>query len=147
MLVRRLLLVVAVLMAITAVTVALSPRDEAATTAQERPAATPRSTPDAGTRAGASPAEGDQAGPTDAPVRTMRADGTGQVIRIVPGDELRLRVVADGLETVQLGTDGPIEVADATSPAEFDLLPEEGYAADVRLLESGRSIGRVTTEP
>jgi hypothetical protein len=77
----------------------------------------------------------------------MRAGDAGQVIRVAPGEEVLLRVVADGLESIQLGTDGPIEVADRESPAEFDLLPEAGYAADVRLLESGRVIGRLTTEP
>ncbi len=84
--------------------------------------------------------------PRDAPVKTLRADEAGQVVRVPAGEELRLRVVSDELETVQLGADGPIDVADRDSPAEFDVLPEAGEDREVRLLESGRTIGRVTTE-
>ncbi len=53
----------------------------------------------------------------------------------------------EGIETVQLGTDGPIDVADGDSPAEFDVLAEAGEDREIRLLESGRTIGRLVTQP
>ena len=139
------LVLVAVLMALTAVAVALSPRDGgggpaapgATTPAQVRPAA--------GDDA-ASPRERDGVAPGETPIRTLDAEDSGQIVRVSPGDRLRVRVVSDELETVQLGTDGPIEVVDRDSPAEFELLADRDLDADVRLLESGRTIGRVTVQ-
>jgi hypothetical protein len=139
-LLRRMLLIIAILMALTAVTVALSPRDRA-TTATAPPAAT--SAPDDA----AAPGEVDAPAPGDSPLQTFRADADGQLIRLDAGDRVLLRVVSDELETVQLGTDGEIEVVDPDSPAEFDIFAEPGLDVDVRLLESGRTIGRVTAQP
>lgn len=140
------LMVAAVLMAITAVTVALSPEDEAP---DERagPAATATPSPSDPGAGGSSPVERDGVAPGDAPVQTLRAEEAGQVVRVSAGDVLRLRIVSDQLETVQLGTDGPIDVADQDSPAEFDVLAEAGEDREVRLLESGRTIGRLVTQP
>ena len=135
------LLIIALLMALTAVTVALSPRDRATTGTTPPPAAT--AAPDDA----ASPGERDAPAPGDSPLQTFRADASGQLIRLDAGDRVLLRVVSDELETVQLGTDGEIEVVDAESPAEFDILAEPGLDAAVRLLESGRTIGRVTAQP
>jgi hypothetical protein len=145
-LVRRMLMLAAVLMAVTAITVALSPRDAAD---DERAGPAPTAAPPADTPAatGGSPVERDGVAPGDAPVKTLRAEEAGQVVRVPAGEELRLRVVSDQLETVQLGTDGPIDVADRDSPAEFDVLPEAGEDREVRLLESGRTIGRLVTQP
>jgi len=147
--VRRLLIAVAVLLAATAFAVASDP-DRAVRDGDDRPAAaapspTATSTPTASTDA-ASPAERDTPASGDPPLRTLRAEDAGQIVRVRPGERVRLRVVSDGLETVQLGEDGPIEVVDPDSPAEFEILAEQGLDADVRLLESGRTIGRVTTE-
>jgi hypothetical protein len=148
-LVRRMLMLAAVLMAITAVTVALS-SDGATDDERAGPAATASpapSAPSAPSAPGASPVERDGVAPGDAPVKTLRAEEAGQVVRVSEGDVLRLRVVSDELETVQLGTDGPIDVADGDSPAEFDVLAEAGEDREIRLLESGRTIGRLVTQP
>jgi hypothetical protein len=142
-LLRRMLLIIAVLMALTAVTVALSPGDRGTTdtTGAAPPAAT------AAPGDAAAPGEVDAPAPGDSPLQTFRADASGQLIRLDAGDRVLLRVVSDELETVQLGTDGEIEVVDADSPAEFDILAEPGLDVAVRLLESGRTIGRVTAQP
>ena len=140
------LMLAAVLMAITAITVALSPED-ASDDERAGPATTAAPPAEAPEASGSSPVERDGVAPGDAPVRTLRAEGAGQVVRLSAGDELRLRVVSDQLETVQLGTDGPIDVADRDSPAEFDVLAEAGEEREVRLLESGRTIGRLITQP
>jgi hypothetical protein len=141
------LMLAAVLMAITAVTVALSSGDEAQDEQAGGPAATAAPAPSEPGAEGSSPVERDGVAPGDAPVRTLRAEEAGQVVRVSEGDVLRLRVVSDELETVQLGTDGPIDVADQDSPAEFDVLAEAGEDREVRLLESGRTIGRLVTQP
>ena len=145
MIVRRLLILVAVLMAVTAVAVALDPgrEDTPATEDQARIETSP--TPAAGSDDPA-PAERDPAAPGESPIRTMDAAESGQEIRVRPGERIRIRVLSDELEPVQLGDDGPVEVVDPESPAEFEVLAEDDLAADVRLLESGRTIGRVTTE-
>src|SRR5215210_5869155 len=136
------MLLVAVLMAITAVTVAVAPqrpvRDGSATTttAPGEPAPPPT----------ASPRARDDDQPSDAPLATMDAWRRGQLVRVPAGARVRLRVMSRGLETVQLGTDGPIEVVDGDSPAEFDVLAEDGLDARVRLLESGRTIGRLVAQ-
>jgi hypothetical protein len=152
------LLVIALLMVLTAVTVALAPsppgtrgtaQTGSPTPAPEAAEPTPAPSAQQPAPAGgqASPRERDPVAPGESPLQTMRADATGQVIRVEPGDQLRLRVISDGLETVQLGVDGPIEVVDADSPAEFEVLAEEDLDAEVRLLESGQTIGRVTAQP
>src|SRR4051794_26701856 len=138
------LLLVAVLMAITAVTVAVAPQradDEAATTA------TPASPTPAAAPPRDSPAARDDEQLADAPLATMDARRRRQLVRVVTGQRVRLRVVSRGLETVQVGTDGPIQVVDRDSPAEFDILGEAGLNAQVRLLESDRTIGRLVAQP
>ena len=144
MLLRRLLLVIAVLMAMTAVTVALSPRERGGATTTGTVASPPPAAPVAGD---VSPSEREGQAPGEAPLETLRAQGSGQVVRIDIGERLRLRVVSDTLESVQLGEDGPIEAVDPDSPAEFEILAEPGLDAQVRLLESGRPIGRVVAQP
>jgi hypothetical protein len=142
-LVRRLLIVVAVLLAVTAFAVAADSDRGGGDAGGGTTAAAPSPSPAAG--AGEpSPAERDAAAPGES-IRTLRAEDAGQIVRVAAGERIRVRVVSDELETVQLGEDGPIEVVDPESPAEFEILAEDGLDADVRLLESGRTIGRVTT--
>ena len=136
------LVLVAVLMALTAVTVAVDPprtRDDPAVATS-----TPPSTPPPGAGADANSPRARDAVPADERLRTITAERAGQVVAVRPGERLRLRVLSDEVESVQLGTDGPIEAVDRDSPAEFDVLAERGYDAPVRLLLSGRTIGRVT---
>ena len=143
-LVQRMLVLVALLMAVTAVTVALAPRQVRERDA--RPTDPPRAAP-APAQRGATPVERDGTVPGDPPLRIMRAGESGQVVRVQRGRTLRLRVVSQELETVQLGADGPLEAVDTDSPAEFELLADADLDLEVRLVESGRTIGRVTTQP
>ena len=121
MIVRRLLILVAVLLAVTAFAVAMdSDRgggdgDSGATATAPSPSPSPSPTADAGSP---SPAERDTAAPGES-IRTLRAEDAGQIVRVAAGERIRVRVVSDELETVQLGQDGPIEVVDPDSPAEF----------------------------
>jgi hypothetical protein len=141
---RRMLLLVALLMGLGAVAASVSP-DRRST--QESPSPTPTAVP--GDQAAVPPAEQDardiDALPDEAPIQTLDTAGDNQVVHVAIDETLRLHVSSDRLDSVQLGEDGPIEIVTPEAPARFELLVDQPLDLDVRLLESGRVIGRVTT--
>ena len=120
MLARRLLIALAVLMAITALAAGLAPRKT-----ELNQAPTPSSS-------------GELA---DEPVeQTLDAQGEGQRIEAKVGQIVRIVVRTDTLDSVSLGDFGT-ETADPDSPARFELLAETPGSYPIELLEADRQIG------
>ena len=120
MLARRLLLALAVLLAITALAAALAPSE---------------SPMDDSAAAPASPQ------PAPAPVEeTLDAEATGQRVLARVGQTVTITVEADELDTVSLAEVGT-KTAEPESPARFELLAEVPGSYAIDLLESGRRIG------
>jgi hypothetical protein len=124
MLGRRLLILVAVLMGLTALAASVAPRQPV--TREERRAATP--TP---TATGA---------PTATTVkRTLRtSDGDGRVT-VRAGDVVDLMVTGPERDSVMVL--GRIDTIDPTTPARFSLLAAESGEHPIELVEADRRIG------
>jgi hypothetical protein len=122
MLARRLLIALAVLMALTALAAGVAPRENAP--GDDEPAATP-----AATSAAAKPVE-----------QVLDAQGEGQRVEAKVGQMVRLTVRSDELATVSLEEVG-IETADVDSPAIFELLADAPGSYGIDLIDPDRRIG------
>ncbi|HKG66652.1 MAG TPA: hypothetical protein VKB28_21460 [Solirubrobacteraceae bacterium] len=124
MLARRLLIALALLMAITALAAGLAPRESAH-------------------REDASPTPSTSAAPEAEPVEaTLDAASEGQLVKAEVGQIVRIVVNTDELDSVQLGDLGT-ETADPDSPARFELLADEPGTYPIELLEAERQIGEL----
>jgi hypothetical protein len=135
---RRMLILVAVLMGLTALAASVSPppdstrRNGPATARSPAPPAAPSGTPaEAGVLA-----------------RTVDAAGLREPVRIdVPrGATLELTVTVAAPDTVALG-DLELEVAAPESPAQFQLYADAPGHYPLRLVESQRDLGSVRVTP
>jgi len=134
MLGRRLLLLVAVLLATGAIAAALTPRDSNQTT----PTATAPTAP-----ALAGPSGGTGAGAREVN-RTVDAEGAEPaVVRARTGDLLNLVVRAPSPDVVELDGTGRFASVDSSTPARFNFFVENPGTFPIRLQESGREIGRL----
>jgi hypothetical protein len=141
MLGRRLLLLVAVLLATGAIAAALTPRDlrdsgkSTATTAPP-PAAT--------TAPGLPGATGGTAAGTREVSRTIDAEGAEPaVVRARVGNLLHLVVRAPSPDVVELDGTGRFDSVDSSTPARFDFFVETPGTFPIRLQETGQEIGRL----
>jgi hypothetical protein len=124
MLARRLLIALALLMAITALAAGLAPRESAL-------------------REDASPTSQASVAPTAEPVEaTLDAASEGQRVQAEVGQIVRIVVNTDELDSVQLADFGT-ETADPESPARFELLAEDPGTYPIELLEAERKIGEL----
>ena len=134
MLGRRLLLLVAVLLATGAIAAALTPRDSGQTT----PTATTSPAP---TLPGATGGTG--AGAREV-TRTVDAEGAEPaVVRTRVGDLLHLVVRAPSPDVVELEGTGRFASVDPSTPARFDFFVESPGTFPIRLQETGQEIGRL----
>jgi len=122
MLARRLLIALAVLMAITALAAGVAPRESALDQGDQT--ATP-----AASSPGPEPVE-----------ETLDAQGEGQRVDAEVGQLVRITVRSDELDTVSLEEVG-IETTEPDSPAIFELLADVPGSYGIDLLEAGRRIG------
>src|SRR5215207_1231469 len=122
MLARRLLILLAVLLGLTALAAGVAPRNVERGT----PAPTVPSAP--GAEAGR-PLE-----------RTLRTSSEGERIDVSVGQTVVITVVADELETVYLEEYGN-EPVEPESPARFEILADAPGTYAIELLGSGREIG------
>ncbi len=114
--------------------VAPVPPDDAPDGSAPSPAAVPASTPRS-VRTELEPAPGEPF--------VLSADATDQVVTLPAGSAARIQVHAREPVSVQLGEDGPVELAAPGTPAEFPVFGDAGAQDPIRLLESGREIGRI----
>jgi len=70
-----------------------------------------------------------------------------QTIRMRRGDELALTVRSGAPDQVEIPAFGRIEDVGRDDPARFDLLAERTGTFEVRLVEAGRVIGRISVRP
>ena len=134
MLGRRVLLLVAVLLATGAIAAALTPRDSGQTTpTTTAPTAPALAGPSGGTGAGAREV-----------TRTVDAEGAEPaVVRTQVGDLLNLVVRAPSPDVVELDGTGRFASVDSSTPALFNFFVENPGTFPIRLQESGREIGRL----
>ena len=122
MLARRLLIALAVLMALTALAAGLAPRE---TALREDSSATP-----------AAPTA-----PAQEPVQeTLDAAMEGQRVQARVGQSVTIVIRSDELDSVSLAEVGT-KTAEPDSPARFELLAEVPGTYPIELLEAGRRIG------
>lgn len=127
MLARRLLLLAAVLMLLTALAAGLAPRKTVETgTPPQAPLAAPRPT-------------------GDTVVRAIRAvPGAETSVRVRRGDMLELEVAGDVLDTVLLERLDRIDGIEPTTPARFNLLVDAPAGVyPIRLVDKDERIGRI----
>jgi hypothetical protein len=129
---RRLLIIVAVLMGVTALTAGLT--------------APPR-----GDRASLLPAL-DPAGPPASPAtlveRTLRVPSRRlHTVAVDQGDQLRLTVQSDALDAVELVGLGQVQALAPQSPAVFDVLADEAGSYPVVLTGSARRVAVIRVTP
>ena len=123
MLARRLLVVLAVLMVLTAIAAGVTPRRPAPVTSDS---ATPTAT-----------------APTASPAtieRTLQAAGSDQRVTARVGQTVVLEVRSQELDTVTLAEYGN-EPVEPDSPARFELLADVPGRYAISLMEAGREIG------
>jgi hypothetical protein len=135
MLGRRLLVLFAVLLGLTALVTSLAPRP----TAGPRPVSTPA--PTASPRAAAQPSR--------RIVRTISADAgsaRGRV-RARAGDVLALTVRGDELDDVSIDGLGKLEAVEPGAPARFEILLDTPGKFPVTLLDAQRSVGQIDVAP
>jgi hypothetical protein len=123
MIVRRLLIALAVLIALTAIAAGVSPR----------PGTESGSTPQA------APAAGGVAEELDLTLSTT-AKGAERDLEASVGDTVRLTVEGDEVDSVELG-DLEIAPLDPDSPAVIELLADDPGRYPIRLLDADREIG------
>ena len=122
MLARRLLIALAVLMALTAIVASVAPR-ESPLREEGDPA------PAAPTQAAQKPVE-----------ETLDAGGEGQRVTARVGQNVIIVVRSEELDSVSLAEVGT-ETTEPDSPARFELLAEVPGSYPIELLEAGREIG------
>jgi hypothetical protein len=130
MLARRLLLLVAIMMGITALAAGLTAPPVERRQAQPPP-----------------PSLGEARPPAAPPVvRTLDADAP-RTITVAEGDELRLTVHADDLDVVELSGLDRIQAVSPQTPAIFDVLADEPGSDPVLLRQSGGRAGTLEVTP
>ena len=132
MLGRRLLLLMAVLLGLTALTTSLAPRPRVTTpraTATPTPAASPAPTPGV-------------ASPSRVVERTIDANPGARVprVRAREGDTLRLVVRGDVLDAVELEGLAKIEPVEPASPARFEFRAEAPGEHPIVLIDAERTV-------
>lgn len=123
MVARRLLIVLAVLLGLTALAAGVAPRDPLDHDPGPPPA----------TAAPPQLAKGTV-------TKTLDAGATGQVVDVRVGQTLELTVKSDTLETVSIDQYGD-QTAEADSPAHFEILADVPGSYAIDLLEPTRQIG------
>jgi hypothetical protein len=124
MLARRLLLLAAVLLLLTALAAGLAPDPEG------EPLPPPRAT-----------------GTVETVDASMDAGATDQSVRASVGDLIRLEVAGDVLDAVEIEQLDRIDAIEPVTPARFEVIAEQAGVFPVRLIEADRRIGRLDISP
>ncbi len=139
MLGRRLLVLFAVLLGLTALVTSLAPRPTREPAPVDTTTATPAPTP--------SPAAGSQ--PSRRIERTISADaGRPRArVRVRAGDVLHLTVRGDVLDGVEITGLGKLEPIEPGSPARFEMLLDAPGEFRVTLADAQRAVGLIQVVP
>ena len=139
MLGRRLLVLMAVLLGLTALAAALAPRP---TVAPQRSGVSPTATP-----APSATANGTAA--SRVVTRTINVDASARRgrVRARAGDTIRLFVRGDVLDAVEVEGLDEIEPIEPGSPARFEFIADERGKHPIVLLDADRTIGELDVRP
>jgi len=151
---RRLLVIVAVLLGLAAVTASLAPPQASRSTVESSARSGPgTSQPELEPRVsnGRSTVKTTADVPFEPSLTELDAQRSRQRVEVQAGRRVRLSIKSRGLGSVQIGADGPIEAIDPDSPARFDLLYESPRELAIRVRDGAggpaRAIGRLTVVP
>jgi hypothetical protein len=134
MLGRRLMILMAVLLGLTALATALAPRPRV----DRQGSATPQPTPTVAARPAVEPSQ------ARIVERTLEVDpARPAVVRARVGDTIRLVVRGEVLDSVEVEGFGEIEQIEPDSPARFELFADAPATHPIRLLDSDKRIGRL----
>jgi hypothetical protein len=125
MVARRLLLLAAVLMLLTALAAGLAPQPD---TTETEPAPRPAQTP-------AVVAE------------SISAADEDQSVKARVGDLIQLEVTGDVIDEVEIELLDRIDPIEPTTPARFEVIPETAGVYPIRLIEADKRIGRLEISP
>lgn len=150
MLGRRLLVVVAVLLGLAALTTSLAPRQATRSNSGSGPQPPQAALePRRDGRGSNVSATGDI--PFEPSLMKLSAQRTRQRVEIPAGERVRLAISSTELGSVQIGVDGPVEAIDPDSPARFDLLYASPAQLAIRVRDAAsgrpRTIGRLEVVP
>ena len=127
MIARRLLLLAAVLMLLTALAAGLAPqRDSGDETAPPADVAT---------------------GTVTIVEERLSADEDDQSVSARVGDLIQLEVAGDVLDAVEVERLDRIDAIEPTTPARFEIWAEDAGVYPIRLIEADRRIGRLDIRP
>ncbi len=125
MIARRLLLLAAVLMLLTALAAGLAPQpDDGSTPSTPRAALSPEIVEE-----------------------SISASEDDQNVQAAVGDLIRLEVTGDVLDQVQIERLDRIDPIEPTTPARFEVIPETAGVYPIRLVDADRRIGRLDIRP
>ena len=144
MLGRRLLVLMAVLLGLTALAAALAPRPTVVPPGGRLIAPTPTTTPSPTPSASAQAAP-----PSQEVVRTIDASKGARFARVRAhvGDTVRLTVRGDVLDAVEIDGIDQIEPVEAGSPARFEFFADERGQFPIVLIDGDRRIGQLDVRP
>jgi hypothetical protein len=139
MLGRRLLVVFAVLLGLTALATSLAPRPSIRDNARPQASATPTATP--------APERSETA--SRRIERTISADAGRKRahVRVRVGDVLALTVSGDVFDAVEIAALGKLEPIEPGSPARFEMLLDRPGELRVGLVDAERFVGLVEVAP
>ena len=136
---RRILVLVAVLMGLTALAASLAPPPESIRRGRATPTPTPART--------ATPAPGAAATASDSVSARLRAGGRPRTITAAQGDTVQIDVTGDVLDTVVIPGLAIAEPIDPESPAHVELYADAAGRYPIGLLDAGRRIGWLRITP
>jgi len=125
MVARRLLIILAVLLGLTALAAGVAPREDLGGGGSNTPV--PTVTPRGGTA-------------SEVVKRTLDAGATGQRVVAQRGQTVELTIESDSLQTVSLD-DAGVHTAEPDSPAHFELLADVPGTYTIDLLDPDQQIG------
>jgi hypothetical protein len=133
---RRIVILVAVLMGLTALAASVAPPPDPA---RRDRAPTPTPSP--------SPSPAAPAGEVDARIVIGPPGGALSRVRARVGDTVMLEVSGDVVDSVVVGNLPVIEPIDPDTPARLQLLPDTPGSYPVRLVDQGRDVGVLEVGP
>jgi hypothetical protein len=144
MLARRLLILIAVLMGLTALTAGLAPRQ-----VEEQPQRTPTPAPQTAEPQPPVDSAADELAEPGVVQHVIDASPDAKPERITAhtGERVRITVEGDVLDSVELGDNVAIAQISPEAPASFELLPDKPGSYTITLVDEGRRVGRLVIEP
>jgi hypothetical protein len=79
--------------------------------------------------------------------RKIRIDDKPAIVRVHPGDELRLTVSGPFADDIEIPAFGLTTTMTPYAPATFDVIVPEAGSFAIRAVQTGRPVGRIDSQP